>query len=730
MHKLKLRLMLVFALLIVMQIIISLVCVKLLQSANSALERDGRVFTRIEGFLQGTDEFINSHDATFNQLQGTLDHTTEDYRQTVQDLDAIASKDLPLIVFVADVDYALTDINSAERGLLLSLTTKNIGKGSQENIRAEQKKQIQESLGVIRDGLSEYHRHIGQAPQLQKIVQEFQPAFAAWLDNHNQFMAHIGELEKLQSEMFRAGPRFESAARAAYNTVFITGRDTRERCQNLLSDMHDLVHEGITKAADTRVKQQLESYEKAKANAALANKVHQESSALASNLKAVQGETANAIHDSHTALAAFNRNLYYLLFFLLLAIVISVVVGWIMVGRISEPISDLTSRISRLSLGELGENVPERHLRRQDEIGLFAQAVQDLITSTHSEIHLLNGMANGDYTLKVALRSPQDQLGHSIRSMLDTTNHALGQVNGAVQQVADNAGSVSSASRALSAGAVKSAAALEEISASIAMVDEQARSNAERAGQASALATGSSQAALKGYEAVKEMTQAMEDIQAAGEKISSVAKLIDNIAFQTNLLSLNASIEAARAGQHGRGFAVVANEVRNLARRSAKAVGETTEMIGVMAARVAGGVEMAERTNAGLRDIVDSTEQVAKVFDDIAVGSRSQSDAVKAVAQSLHEIDDVTRHNAASAEETASSAEAMLGQTSSLAEMVKRFKLDAEVYRDVRGQRNGMVGAGGGRGSGKKNGGVKLLTEKREGKGGGKALPPPLRMDY
>ncbi len=692
MNKLKIRLMLVFAILIVMQIVISLICVMVLRSANSALERDSRVFGRTEEFLRGTANFINSHDTTFDHLQNTLDQTTEDYRQTVQDLDVIATKDLPLIIFVADVDYALTEINSAERALLLTLTTKNIGKGSQDVIRDEQMKQIRESLGVIQEGLAEYPRYIGNAPQLHQLLQEFQAAFAAWLDNHNQFMTHIDELEKLQAEMFRAGPRFESAARAAYGTVFISGRDTRERCQNLLSDIHDIVHAGISKSAEDRGRQQLESYEKAKANAALANKVHQDSSTLSGNLKAVQEETTRAIHDSRTALAAFNRNLGYLLSILLAALIVSVIVGWIMVGRISEPISDLTARISRLSFGELGENVPERHLKRKDEIGLFAQAVQDLIRSTHTEIHVLNGMANGDYTLKMAMRSPQDQLGHSIRVMLDTTNHALGQVNGAVQQVADNAGAVSSASRTLSAGAVKSAAALEQISASIAMVDEQARSNAEKAGQASALATGSSEAAIKGYESVKGMTQAMEDIQAAGEKISSVAKLIDNIAFQTNLLSLNASIEAARAGQHGRGFAVVANEVRNLARRSAKAVGETTAMIGVMTSRVAGGVEMAERTNAGLRDIVASTEQVAKVFDEIAVASRSQSDSVKAVAQSLHEIDDVTRHNAVSAEETASSAEVMLGQTSSLAAMVKRFKLDPEVYRQVSHRK----GAGGG----------------------------------
>lgn len=139
---------------------------------------------------------------------------------------------------------------------------------------------------------------------------------------------------------------------------------------------------------------------------------------------------------------------------------------------------------------------------------------------------------------------------------------------------------VSESSIVLSQGASEQASSVEQLTASLEEIAAQTRLNAENAVQANALADQARINAQQGNDRMKEMLNAMEEINTSSSSISKIIKVIDEIAFQTNILALNAAVEAAKAGQHGRGFAVVAEEVRNLAARSANAAKETTDMIG------------------------------------------------------------------------------------------------------------------------------------------------------
>jgi methyl-accepting chemotaxis protein len=151
--------------------------------------------------------------------------------------------------------------------------------------------------------------------------------------------------------------------------------------------------------------------------------------------------------------------------------------------------------------------------------------------------------------------------------------------------------------------------------------------------------------------------------------------VIDDIAFQINLLALNANVEAARAGKYGKGFAVVAEEVRNLATRSAEAVQETTGIVEESVKNMEAGTEAGQATGEQLDAIVGGARRVTQYLDDIAAASREQADAINQITEGLDQIDQVTQENTASAEESASAAEELASQSEQLQSMVADYRV-------------------------------------------------------
>ncbi len=365
----------------------------------------------------------------------------------------------------------------------------------------------------------------------------------------------------------------------------------------------------------------------------------------------------------------------------ILCVIVVLIAIWMAYG-ISRPIKTMSQHMSRLAIGDIvGGDLPEKDLRRYDEIGLLARSLHDLTVSRREELEMANGIAGGDYTKSVTLRSDLDLLGKAFNAMIRMNKNALTRVNDAVAQVGHGADMVSEASASLSQGVLTSESVLEEISVTVSTVDSQAQENAKNAKGANQLADNSREAANRGYESITQIAGAMSQIQQSGKKIASVVKLIDDIAFQTNLLALNATVEAARAGRHGKGFSVVADEVRNLSSRSAKAAHETAEMVEAMLEQMETGSRLAEHSDREFREIVETTAQVAKLFENITAASNSQSFALSEIVQSLGQIANVTLENSNNARQMATFANTLSHQAEALRRLVGHFRLGLETDR-------------------------------------------------
>jgi methyl-accepting chemotaxis protein len=252
--------------------------------------------------------------------------------------------------------------------------------------------------------------------------------------------------------------------------------------------------------------------------------------------------------------------------------------------------------------------------------------------------------------------------------------HLVGQLSEGSNRVHDSGSSVASASQSLAEGSSEQAASLEETSASLEEMASMTQRNAENAQKANDLARGARNAADKGATDMQAMATAMDAIKASSDDIAKIIKTIDEIAFQTNILALNAAVEAARAGEAGMGFAVVADEVRSLAQRSAQAAKDTAAMIESAIAKTTQGVEINAKVGTALTDIVTKARQVDELVAEIAQASKEQSQGIVQINSAVTQMDKVTQHNAANAEESAAAAQELRAQSQVLRKAVTELQ--------------------------------------------------------
>ncbi len=383
---------------------------------------------------------------------------------------------------------------------------------------------------------------------------------------------------------------------------------------------------------------------------------------------------------------------------LIIAVLLAVIIAVILTLSIVRALKKGVDFASEIALGNLSIQLD---VHQKDEIGILADALRNMLTALQEKGRVIERIADGDLTVEFQKASDRDDLGQSLLVMKSSLTEILSNVKSAVEQVAGGADQVSQASQQLSQGATEQASSLEEITSSVNEINAQSKQNAENATEANGLAKTAATVAEEGDKEMTTLQDAMAAINNSSDQIKKVVKVIDDIAFQINLLALNANVEAARAGKYGKGFAVVAEEVRNLAVNAANAVQETTQMVEDSVSNIERGNKSVETTADKLRGIVDGVQKVAHFLEEITVASKEQAQGIDQITEGLDQIDQVTQANTASAEESASASEELAGQADQLQGLIQRFKLanDGRGTLALAPPQTRKTGQGGGKGT-------------------------------
>lgn len=344
------------------------------------------------------------------------------------------------------------------------------------------------------------------------------------------------------------------------------------------------------------------------------------------------------------------------------------------------PINELQTAAQKLKAGELDIEIT---YVSEDELGDLAQNFREACAQMKVVIQdagqLLSQMAEGKFNVDTTME--QDYVGNfrllidSIRKMEGQLNDALGQINEASGRVMQGAGQLADSAQSMAEGATEQAGAVEELMATITNVANIAEDSAVGSAKAANTAIESAQNADRSRAEINMLTEAMQHINTTSKEIANIIETIEDIASQTNLLSLNASIEAARAGEAGRGFAVVADQIGKLATDSAQSAISTRELISKSLEEIENGNKIVDHTMEMIGAVLESMEQFADIASSAAESSKTQADMLKQIEAGVEQISSVVENNSATAEETSAISEELSAQAQNLEQMVAVFEL-------------------------------------------------------
>lgn len=383
------------------------------------------------------------------------------------------------------------------------------------------------------------------------------------------------------------------------------------------------------------------------------------------------------------------RNEFLTKFFLSLIVTVIMVIVCTLIGvrigfkkgkEIAKPIEKCVARLKELAGGDLHTKV--ERIESHDETEILMDNLHQTITSLQDVIadisKNLAELSAGNFTIKLTDNYIGDfsEITDSLRGITEALNRAMKDISHNADQVSLGSDDLAKASQALAEGATDQASAIEELTATVTDISEKISENAENADSAKEIVLSMNDEIQNSNLHMTETSKAMGRIKDASNEIAKIIMSIEDIATQTNLLSLNAAIEAARAGEAGKGFAVVADQVRQLAEQSATAAQNTTTLIQNAIQAVEDGTKLTVITAESLNTVVINAGEVQDAISNIATASNMQATAAGQITEGINQIATVIEMNSATAEESAASSEELSAEAEVLKELLDRFKFE------------------------------------------------------
>ena len=362
--------------------------------------------------------------------------------------------------------------------------------------------------------------------------------------------------------------------------------------------------------------------------------------------------------------------------------VVTTLIGKIITNSITEPVEQIEAAVASLRKGELS-NVEMLTYESEDELGDTIRNLKEamgILADYVSEISVeVKAIAQGDLTRNgddiTDFLGDFSELKTSLLYILKRFNSTLTEISNLAEQVSSNSSEVENASKSLADGATEQAGVIEELNATIDTVVDMAEDTAKETQNASARVKASANKANEEKEKMNELLTEMEHITEISKEIGNIITDIEDIASQTNLLSLNASIEAARAGEAGKGFAVVADQIGKLAADSAKSAVNTRDLIDKTLVEIEKGNTITRTTAESFNQIITDMESFAELAENTMEKANSQAESLEQIGQGIEQLSGVVQGNAASSEENTAISINLAEGAAKMHDRVNIFKL-------------------------------------------------------
>lgn len=364
----------------------------------------------------------------------------------------------------------------------------------------------------------------------------------------------------------------------------------------------------------------------------------------------------------------------------ILSLVVTVQLSKGLVAMFKKPVEEIEKAAQEMAAGSLHVTL---NYESEDEFGVLADSMRQLcknVSTIIDDIGKIQGQLSvGNFKVKSDCLEQYvgdyEPILASMKAVRDNLNETLIHINESAGIVAEGSSQLASGAQALAEGAMEQAGAVEELTATVEDVSSMAETNAVAAEQAFGMVSAAEKEADQSQQNMYDLTEAMKAINEMSLKIQNIITSIEDIASQTNLLSLNASIEAARAGEAGRGFAVVADQIGKLAVDSARSAVDTKGLIVQSMEEIRRGNEITAKTVEGIKSVLESIKMFQEITKNASSTSRQQADMLNQIQLGIEQISSTVQTNSSAAEETSATSQDLSAQADYLKAEINKFQL-------------------------------------------------------